>query len=201
MDPLLERIIKAAAEKGVILVAAAGNDGPKAPPAYPAAYPDVIAVTATDEKDKLYGKANRGGYISVAAPGVDILVPALKGRYDLASGTSMAAAHVSGVVALLIEGDAKLSAAAVRAILSSSARKPAEPLAKEAVGAGIIDAAGAVGRRGKVEPDAIGHPARSFPLSLEAAAPRAPGAPSETKASSFNGLSPGILNLWRRGSD
>jgi subtilisin family serine protease len=114
MDPLLERIIKAAAEKGVILVAAAGNEGPKAPPVYPAAYPDVIAVTATDEKDKLYAKANRGDYISVAAPGVDIIAPGLKGSYALSSGTSMAAAHVSGVAALLLERNAELSAADAR---------------------------------------------------------------------------------------
>ena len=64
-------------------------------------------MTATDEKDRLYGKANRGDYIFIAAPGVDIVAPALKGGYDLSSGTSMAAAHVSGVVALLLERDAK----------------------------------------------------------------------------------------------
>ena len=82
MDPLLERIIKEAADKGVIFIAAAGNNGPKGAPVYPAAYPEVIAVTATDEKDKLYGKANRGDYICIAAPGVDIIAPALKGSYD-----------------------------------------------------------------------------------------------------------------------
>ncbi|HSD91986.1 MAG TPA: S8 family peptidase [Methyloceanibacter sp.] len=145
IDPLLERMIKAAAEKGVILIAAAGNDGPKAPPVYPAAYPDVIAVTATDEKDKLYGKANRGDYVFIAAPGVDIVAPGLKGSYGISSGTSMAAAHVSGVVALLMERNTKLSASDVREILSSSARKPGEALGKEAVGAGILDAAGALG--------------------------------------------------------
>lgn len=144
MDPLLERAIKAAAAKGAIFVAAAGNSGPKAAPAYPAAYADVIAVTAIDEDDKLYTKANRGEYILVAAPGVDIVVPVLKRRYDIASGTSMAAAHVSGVVALLMERNASLSADEIRAILSSSARKPDEELAKDAVGAGVLDAAGAL---------------------------------------------------------
>jgi hypothetical protein len=58
----------------------------------------------------------------------------------------MAAAHVAGVIALLIEGDSHLSAADVRAILSSSARKPAKPLTKESIGAGIVDAASAVAR-------------------------------------------------------
>ena len=81
-------------------------------------------MTAVDEDDKLYVKANRGDYILVAAPGVDIAVPVLKRKYDIASGTSMAAAHVSGVVALLIERNASLSAAQIRTILSSSARRP-----------------------------------------------------------------------------
>ena len=143
MDPLLERVIKAAAGKGVIFIAAAGNNGPKGAPVYPAAYPEVIAVTATDDKDRLYVKANRGDYISIAAPGVDIIAPALKGGYELSSGTSMAAAHVSGVVALLLERDGQLDWSKARDILASSARKPGGP-GGEAFGAGILDAAGAL---------------------------------------------------------
>jgi subtilisin family serine protease len=129
----------------MIFVAAAGNNGPKAAPVYPAAYPDVIAVTATDEDDTLYAKANRGEYIFIAAPGVDIVAPGLKGGYGLSSGTSMAAAHGSGVVALLLERDGKLTLAQVRERLSSSARKPGVSLPSQAVGAGILDAAGALG--------------------------------------------------------
>ncbi len=144
-DPLLERIIKNAAAKGVIFIAAAGNNGPKAPPVYPAAYPEVIAVTATDERDEIYGKANHGTYICIAAPGVDIVAPALKKGYGLSSGTSMAAAHVSGVVALLLERDGKLDWNGARTILSKSARKPDTSVATEAMGAGIVDAAGALG--------------------------------------------------------
>jgi subtilisin family serine protease len=156
VDPLLERIIKAAANKGAIFIAAAGNNGPKAAPVYPAAYPDVIAVTATDEDDKLYGKANRGDYVFIAAPGVDILAPAPKGRYELSSGTSMAAAHVSGVVALLLESDAKLSSEKIREILASTARKPDGSFSKDAIGAGILDAGGALGEREKeIEPPTV----------------------------------------------
>lgn len=145
MDPLLERVIKAASGKGVIFVAAAGNNGPKGAPVYPAAYPEVIAVTATDDKDRLYVKANRGDYIFIAAPGVDIIAPALKGGYELSSGTSMAAAHVSGVVALLLERDAQLDWSKARDILASSARKPDGSSKEDAFGAGILDAAGALG--------------------------------------------------------
>ena len=63
----------------------------------------------------------------------------------------MAAAHVSGIVALLLEHDAKLNWSEVRVILSSSARKPDRSIGREAVGAGIVDAAGALGERDKGE--------------------------------------------------
>jgi subtilisin family serine protease len=156
MDPLLGRIIKAASGKGVIFIAAAGNNGPKGAPVYPAAYPEVIAVTATDDKDRLYVKANRGDYIAIAAPGVDIIAPALKGGYELSSGTSMAAAHVSGVVALLLERDGKLDWAKAREILSASARKPDGSSKEDAFGAGILDAAGALGEPAGAAGEEIG---------------------------------------------
>ncbi len=140
-DLLLERLIKAGADKGAIFVAAAGNGGPKAPPLYPAAYPEAIAVTATDERDTLYTDANRGSYIAVAAPGVDIIVPSPGGGYDVMSGTSMAAAHVSGIVALMLERNQSLDWKKVSAALSSSARVPPEGAAPGKFGAGIIDAA------------------------------------------------------------
>src|SRR5262249_48793153 len=70
--PGRERAFKAVYDKGVVLIAAAGNAGPRSPPLYPGADPSVIAVTATDADDKLFSGANRGRYIAVAAPGVDI---------------------------------------------------------------------------------------------------------------------------------
>ncbi len=73
-DPLLGRALAALNRKGTILIAAVGNAGPKSPPLYPAADPNVIAVSATDADDKLFAQANRGSYIAVAAPGADILV-------------------------------------------------------------------------------------------------------------------------------
>jgi len=102
-DPLVKRALENAYNKGVILVAAAGNGGPKAAPAYPAAYENVIAITALDHKDKLYAHANHGSYLTAAAPGVDVLVPSLKKSYSYSSGTSLAAAHISGLIALLLE--------------------------------------------------------------------------------------------------
>ena len=87
----------------MVLVAAAGNAGPNSPPLYPAADPDVICVTATDSNDGLFNMANRGPYIAVAAPGVEILALAPGDSYQITTGTSVAAAHVSGIAAMLLE--------------------------------------------------------------------------------------------------
>jgi subtilisin family serine protease len=144
-DALLGEFIAAASARGAIFVAAAGNAGPEAEPAFPAAFPHVIAVTATDDRDVLYKDANRGAYIAIAAPGVDILAPGLSGTYELSSGTSLAAAHVSGLAALMLERKPSLTTTKVRAMLARTARMPGSRPAATEVGAGIIDAAGAVG--------------------------------------------------------
>ena len=123
-DPSMERALQAAHDKGIVLVAAAGNAGPKSPPLYPGADPNVIAVTATDVNDKLFSGANRGRYIAVAAPGVDILVPAPDGTYQLTTGTSVASAEVSGIAALLLERNPNLTPDEIRKILTASARHP-----------------------------------------------------------------------------
>ena len=116
-DPSMERALKAAYDRNVVLVAAAGNAGPKSPPLFPGADPNVIAVTATDADDKLFPGANRGKYVAIAAPGVDILVPAPEDTYQLTTGTSVASAEVSGVVALMLERNPRLRPADVRRIL------------------------------------------------------------------------------------
>ncbi len=143
-DALLQRAIEAGIAKGVIFVAAAGNGGPSAAQAYPAAYEGVIAVTAIDSNDQLYRMANRGGYIALAAPGVDILTPAPNAAYELSSGTSLAAAHVSGIIALMLERRPTLSTEDARAILLRTARDPGQTAMANGLGAGIIDAARAV---------------------------------------------------------
>jgi subtilisin family serine protease len=138
-DPSLERSLKAAYDKGIVLIAAAGNAGPKSPPLYPGADPSVIAVTATDVDDKIFSGANRGKYVSVAAPGVDILVPAPDGAYQLTTGTSVAAAEVSGIVALLLERNPKLTPANVRQILTTSAKRLAPGERDDNFGSGLVD--------------------------------------------------------------
>jgi Subtilase family len=139
-DPEITRGVAAARQRGVVLIAAAGNAGPKSPPLFPAADPNVIAVTATDAQDKLLPVAIRGAHIGVAAPGVDILGPAPGGGYQMSSGTSVAAAHVSGIAALLIEQRSGLSPAAIRKGLLSTATDLGPAGRDDQFGAGLADA-------------------------------------------------------------
>jgi len=120
-DGLIAALIQSAYGSGVTVVAAAGNGGAKGKPVYPAALNEVIAVSATDSGDGLYALSTRGDYIDVAAPGVDILSPAPGGAWGMESGTSQAAAHVSGAVALLLQDYPELSPFQVKHLLRSSA--------------------------------------------------------------------------------
>jgi subtilisin family serine protease len=143
-DPRIKDALLKAAGKGLVLVAAAGNAGPSSPPLYPAADPNVIAVTATDDEDVLFARANRGDYIAVAAPGVDVLVPGLNGTYQLTTGTSVAAAEVSGVAALLIERNPALKPGDVRRILMRTAKDLGPKGRDREFGAGLVNAFQAV---------------------------------------------------------
>jgi subtilisin family serine protease len=139
-DPGLSRQLAAARARGIVLIAAAGNAGPKSPPLYPAADPNVIAVSATDPEDKLFEASNRGRHVAIAAPGVDILLPAPEANYQVISGTSFAAAHVSGIAALLLEKKPDLGHDGVRKILLSSAKDLGPRGKDDQFGAGLADA-------------------------------------------------------------
>jgi subtilisin family serine protease len=153
VDPEQRIMLTALGQKGIVLIAAAGNEGPKAPAAYPAAFPEVIAVTATDSDDNLYAQANRGAHIAVAAPGVAILVASPGGSYQMRSGTSFAAPQVSGVAALLLQRNHKLDPVAIRTILTSTARDLGPPGRDDQFGAGLVDAMSAVASAGEQSTD------------------------------------------------
>jgi subtilisin family serine protease len=138
-DPMMERTLKLAHDKGIILVAAAGNAGPRSPPLYPGADKNVIAVTASDYNDRPFAMANRGRYIAVAAPGVDVMVPAPGNTYQLTTGTSVATAHVSGVAALMVERKPTITPDEVRAILMRTATPYSARPKGEEDGAGLVD--------------------------------------------------------------
>jgi hypothetical protein len=143
-DALIERGIAAAAAKGMVMVAAAGNAGAKSPPLYPGANSNVIAISATDAQDRLFSASNRGSYIAVAAPGVDIFLPAPDGKYQMTSGTSFSAAYISGIAALLLERNPALKPDELRAILMKTAHDLGVPGRDDLFGAGEADAYAAV---------------------------------------------------------
>jgi subtilisin family serine protease len=145
---LIERGIGATAARDIVMVAASGNAGPKSPPLYPAANASVIAVSATDARDNLFAASNRGSHIAVAAPGVDIFLPAPDEKYQMTSGTSFSAAYVSGLVALMLERNPALKPGEVRAILMRTARDLGSPGRDDQFGAGEADAFAAVSAAG-----------------------------------------------------
>jgi subtilisin family serine protease len=167
-DPVVERGVAAAATRGMVLVAASGNAGAKSPPLYPAANPNVIAVSATDASDKLFPASNRGAHIAIAAPGVDIFLPAPDGKYQMTSGTSFSAAYISGLAALILERNPALKPEQLRTILTRTARDLGAPGRDDLFGAGEADAFAAVSA---VQADGI-------PVAV---APGRPDAPAETR--------------------
>jgi hypothetical protein len=128
-NPLLAAGIKALQARGIIVVAAVGNDGPAAPPQYPASYPGVVAVTGVDAKGKPLIEAGKPLHLDFAAPGADIVGAVPGGKWERVRGTSFAAPFVAASLARLQPGDP----AATIAALAAQARP-----AKGAVGRGIV---------------------------------------------------------------
>ena len=145
----LAAAVRYAYDKGVLLVAAAGNTA-KLDNAviYPAAFPQVLAVGATDESDKIADFSQHHSYVGVSAPGVHIVSTFWRGAgygsYVSASGTSAAAPHVSGLAALILSVNPALTNTRVRQIIESTADDLGAPGKDDYYGAGRIDARKAV---------------------------------------------------------
>ncbi len=127
-----------ARDKGLILVAAAGNWGTADRPAYPAAYPDVVAVTAFGAKWVVYSHANSGNYIDFAAPGVRIWT-AVPGGGRFQSGTSFASPYVAALIALEIKKGTHASPNTLRRILRKHAVDLGKPGRDTVFGWGFVD--------------------------------------------------------------
>mgnify|MGYP002655941378 CR=1 FL=1 len=117
--PILRSAVDEAYKRGLLVVAASGNDGKKNNISYPAAYNSVIAVSATTEKDKLASISNTGKGIEFSAPGENVISTYLRNEYWYATGTSQAAPHVTGMLALLKQLHPKKTNVQLRTLLRS----------------------------------------------------------------------------------
>lgn len=114
-NPVLARVVAAAEARGLVIVAAVGNNGPAAPPAYPASYPGVIAVTGVDGRNRVLIEAGRATHLDYAAPGADMLAAGTGGRTFRVRGTSFAAPLAAAAIARFYPA---LSPGGVRAALA-----------------------------------------------------------------------------------
>ncbi len=143
-DPALAKAVEDALAKGVVLVAAAGNQQEQAQenrPAYPAAYPGVLAVAGVDEQGGHVGTSISGSYVDIAAPGLNLIGPAPSGsgyRIEPTGGTSFAAAYVSGVAALVRSAYPDLGPQEVTERLQRTADNPPDGHNEE-VGYGVVN--------------------------------------------------------------
>lgn len=135
-NPLLARAVLAAQRKGVTIVAAVGNDGPAAPPAYPASYPGVIAVTGVDAHNRPLLEAGKALHLDYAAPAADMLAADRSGKWVRVRGTSFAAPLVAARAAAALASSGEVIARLDREALDLGAKG-----ADSAFGRGLLCAA------------------------------------------------------------
>lgn len=141
-DELLARLLTAAHQQGVTVVAASleGQDNP----GFPASLDTVIPVVACDAEGRVASLDWRDIDFAAAAPGVDIVVPVPDSGYALVSGSSLAAAHVTGVVALLLQQAPQLTPDQIRTVLQTTAQPAPGFAATMTPRVGLIDACAAL---------------------------------------------------------
>lgn len=136
---LLERIVAALVARGHLLVAAVGNDGPAAPPLYPAAWPGVVGVTGTDARRRVLPEAGRGPQVQFAAPGADLAAAAAGADgYAEVRGTSFAAPLVAGLLAQRLAQPDRDAAARALAALAATAVDLGAPGRDPVYGVGLV---------------------------------------------------------------
>ena len=125
----------------MVVVAAAGNGGPEAPPAFPASEPSVIGVTALDSRSQSYAAANRGDYVDFAAPGVRIWTPGVDPAGSYVSGTSFATPYVTAAIGALIARGGIADPDRITTILAATAIDLGSPGKDPVFGWGLIQSA------------------------------------------------------------
>lgn len=137
-NPVLSLILSKAAGEGLMLVAAAGNGGPDAAPAYPAAHSQVLAITAVDKNGRAYRHANHGSYIDFSALGVGVRTASADG-FQVQSGTSFAVPAITAAVAELLRRGLAPDPALVRETLREVVEDVGAPGRDEVFGWGVLN--------------------------------------------------------------
>lgn len=148
-NTLLSRGIAGLVQRGHLVVAAVGNDGPAAPPLYPAAYPGVVGVSAVNGSRRVLPEAAQGPQVMWVAPGAEMAVAQAGGGYAVARGTSFAAPLVAGLLA------ADLRAPDVKAAAAALERLAARAIDLGAPGRDPVYGLGLVGEDLRVLPDQL----------------------------------------------
>lgn len=150
-NALLERVVADIGRTSVIVVASTGNDGPRAEPRYPAAYPSVVAVTAVDRGGRVYRRAGRGAHVDFAAPGVEVWTAASVRGARPKTGTSFATPFVTAAVVLAQRGLGLEGQAAVRDALAARAADLGAQGRDDIYGFGLVQGASLCGSGGEIK--------------------------------------------------
>jgi hypothetical protein len=134
----LQAAVAALVARGVLITAAVGNDGPAAPPLYPASYPGVVSVTGVDERRRVLPEAGRRGHVDFAAPGADLAGASDRGGYVILRGTSFAAPIVAGRLAQVLDRPDPAAARAAVAGLARDAQDLGAPGPDPIYGKGLV---------------------------------------------------------------
>jgi len=149
-NQILQRVVARAVGQGMLIVAAVGNDGPAAPPLYPAAWPGVVGVGGVDGKLRLLAEGARGPQVMFVAPGADMVAAAAGARgFVPVRGTSFAAPLVAGLLAAGYQQAQPQGAAVAIDRLAISAHELPQPAPRDGIGRGLV------GETLRTAPDAV----------------------------------------------
>jgi subtilisin family serine protease len=137
-NALLKRAVASAIGRGMVVVAAVGNDGPAAAPLFPSAYPQVIGVTAVDPRNRVLPEAGRGPQVDLAAVGAQVEAAAPGGRFERMRGTSFAAPRVAALAAQALAAHPDEDADALLSALAAHARDLGKPGPDPVYGRGLV---------------------------------------------------------------
>lgn len=137
-NAMLENVVRRVIARGHVVVAAVGNDGPAAPPLYPASYPDVVGVTAVDARQRALLEACRGKQVKFAAPGADMSAANPLQSYAMVRGTSFAAPIVAGLLAETLQEPDREAAERAVADLAAHALDLGAPGPDPVYGFGLV---------------------------------------------------------------